>query len=253
MSVYKWGLHLVFWSVLRPNGRPDDQVARSFAKLFSSSQPDWNDLDLTKDQQAKAKSGLAQVSFDKAVALLTDTKFAFLQYNWIPAAVQMGKGPSLVSALKDLTSDVPVVANASDAGRAREWRNFGRWSHPTWSLGNQPVCYLNWLGGPPYVRVPARGIDQRRFGSARNVRPPWFRALNPCICRTHGQFGPLAADYSIRTAKCSHQMRLASLTKMVPASPAFVAPRPTRPSPLRSTATTDSKSSEKPGTLALIE
>jgi hypothetical protein len=140
---YKWALHVILSSVLRSDGRPEEEVARSLSKLFTASQPDWEDLGLAKLERAEAEVGLAHLTFHNAVANLSDAKFAFLQYNWIPAAVEMGMGASLVSELRDLTGDAPLPARvdrfrerfASLAEGARKWSGLVLKSNAQVSLG----------------------------------------------------------------------------------------------------------------------
>jgi hypothetical protein len=108
---YKRAVHLVVSAVLRRDGRSDGDVLQALSSAFVLAHPDLGKLGLTKKQQAEADSGLTQIGLHDAFANLSDARFTFLQYGWIPKAVELGMGPTIVAELRKLTDpDTPLAA-----------------------------------------------------------------------------------------------------------------------------------------------
>ncbi len=128
---YKRAVHLVISSVLRRDGRSDGDVVQALSSAIGSAHPDLSKLGLSKHQQAEAEDGLIQIGLHNAFANLSDAKFTFLQYGWIPKAVELGMGPTIVAELRKLTdADAPLAARVDRfreefAGMADEARRSG--------------------------------------------------------------------------------------------------------------------------------
>lgn len=108
---YKRAVHLVVAAVLRRDQASNDDVVYSLSSAFTSAHPDLGKLGLTKKQRAEVESGLSKIALHDAFANLSDARFTFLQYEWIPKAVELGLGPTILAELRKLTDgDAPLAA-----------------------------------------------------------------------------------------------------------------------------------------------